>query len=778
MGSSALFWILCIGVVGVPLLWTRNVLRGFSIPKDSLFLLIIAAASAAWVLDSDEKIRLRLPRGSGDRSGLILLAVAALSISWAYAPLLGLLSLLRLLALGAFYFLLNATLNSERRTTILLVLFLSAVGVVAAYGLLQFYDMFNYPGPDRPFLVSTLGHPNYASSFVGMGCPIFIALAIISRGWKRWLCFTGGCLGFAFLLAAQTRSVWVATLIALGIGGVLAVVQPACRVLVRGARKLLVVLLAACLLLILVFSVENPLNRRISIWSRAAAVVTRAREEHVTVGSRWLMWKATLLMIKEHPLLGVGFGNFGAYSAEYLARARETSPRMDSRYRTEFVTEPHNDYLQLLAELGPGGLLAFLWFIGWHLVLAKRRLTAGGIMGHEALWLIGLLTALVVFLIDAFFSLPFSILNSSVAAVILLVAIRRAAASREAVALHGRAVNPVAAVSPISPRGVCVSRRLVAAVVLGAAAVTSGWAAALFLADSFVLRGERARKADDFPATVGWFEKAVRANPLEWRYRLGRAAAYTLVFRYRDALHSTRQAEEFVRRAMTAENMGIAYAGLGDMDRALTEFRRALWYEPHSPLVRDELVALLLEQKRFTEAANEAAQGLRQNPEYGMLHLHLAMAQAALGQEDAALASAQAAAGSLPSNGVAFSLLRDLASRAGIFELVEAAGRRLRAISHYETFHRLRRGGATNPQPGTSLLNALVVDPQFADPHFELGVINREQGAAQEAIAEFQAYLRLAPRGNRAFDATRLLETLRHPSWLARVFGVDWRLRD
>ncbi len=47
----------------------------------------------------------------------------------------------------------------------------------------------------------------------------------------------------------------------------------------------------------------------------------------------------------------------------------------------------------------------------------------------------------------------------------------------------------------------------------------------------------------------------------------------------------------------------------------------------------------------------------------------------------------------------------------------------------------------------------------------------------QEAITSFSTYLRLAPRGERALQAERFIMTLQHPSWLARVLGIDFRFQ-
>jgi O-antigen ligase len=67
------------------------------------------------------------------------------------------------------------------------------------------------------------------------------------------------------------------------------------------------------------------------------------------------LWKATIRMIKDHPLSGVGLG---AYPLAYT--------RYDPSSGLQRVEQAHNDYLQITADAGiPGGLLAilFLFFL-------------------------------------------------------------------------------------------------------------------------------------------------------------------------------------------------------------------------------------------------------------------------------------------------------------------------------------------------------------------------------------------------------------------------------
>ncbi len=77
--------------------------------------------------------------------------------------------------------------------------------------------------------------------------------------------------------------------------------------------------------------------------------------------NRLAIWTATLQMIKERPLLGVGFGGY------------ETAmPRFDNSTGVVAVRQAHNDYLEILAN---GGITAFILFAIFGVIVVRRALS-------------------------------------------------------------------------------------------------------------------------------------------------------------------------------------------------------------------------------------------------------------------------------------------------------------------------------------------------------------------------------------------------------------------
>ncbi len=87
--------------------------------------------------------------------------------------------------------------------------------------------------------------------------------------------------------------------------------------------------------------------------------------------TRVIMWQGTFQMIKDHFWTGVGIGNFPLAYVPY--RSAHHYDRVGMR-----IEHPHNEYLAIWSELGPLGLLAFLWLIARIVRLSVRLARAPG----------------------------------------------------------------------------------------------------------------------------------------------------------------------------------------------------------------------------------------------------------------------------------------------------------------------------------------------------------------------------------------------------------------
>jgi O-antigen ligase len=80
---------------------------------------------------------------------------------------------------------------------------------------------------------------------------------------------------------------------------------------------------------------------------------------------RWDLWPATWKLIKDHPLMGVGFGGYWMAITAYHDGSGEMTPQ-----------EAHNDWLEFLASGGLIGVALGVWFLYSFIRTVRERLRA------------------------------------------------------------------------------------------------------------------------------------------------------------------------------------------------------------------------------------------------------------------------------------------------------------------------------------------------------------------------------------------------------------------
>ena len=161
----------------------------------------------------------------------------------------------------------------------------------------------------------------------------------------------GVALIFAGLLCSFSRAGFPAALISIAVMAALALTA-------RGVSRARI---AAALAVILFLAAAFFLLLPDGFIARYAGVATT---DGLLSEGRVSLWSETLDLVRAYPVLGCGFG---AYQSAFY-QFKRSWPHVTDDYA-------HNDYLQLLAELGPLGLLSGLWLVGGILagVIAVRR---------------------------------------------------------------------------------------------------------------------------------------------------------------------------------------------------------------------------------------------------------------------------------------------------------------------------------------------------------------------------------------------------------------------
>lgn len=120
-------------------------------------------------------------------------------------------------------------------------------------------------------------------------------------------------------------------------------------------------------------------------------------------GSRIELWKTALKMIKAHPLLGVGNGNYATKYDKYYTGYKDIS------YKAHGQFHPHNIFLKVQSEIGVMGTLAFIGLIGsMFFKLVKVVKTTADTLYKNLYkgFIVSIITFMFMNCLDNFFSAP------------------------------------------------------------------------------------------------------------------------------------------------------------------------------------------------------------------------------------------------------------------------------------------------------------------------------------------------------------------------------------
>jgi O-antigen polymerase len=200
------------------------------------------------------------------------------------------------------------------------------------------------PNPSYPIktpFIGTFGTPN------GLG--IFLVLSFLSG---------------LYLLKSNFKNVllWIGSLVLL-VG-----------IILSESRGSVLALLSAFMLVFVVMGYEGQsLIRRRMVTATGIILLTvsgillyQANAE--STSGRWMIWEITGLMISEHPVKGVGQGN---YSVEYLnfqAEYFEDPSYTKNEIKAANIKQAHNEFLQSFAEGGilSAALLLTIWLLPFY----------------------------------------------------------------------------------------------------------------------------------------------------------------------------------------------------------------------------------------------------------------------------------------------------------------------------------------------------------------------------------------------------------------------------
>jgi tetratricopeptide (TPR) repeat protein len=354
-------------------------------------------------------------------------------------------------------------------------------------------------------------------------------------------------------------------------------------------------------------------DRLAEVWrafgaEQAALDPAREGVRYTSVQHRRAIWLNTFAMWRDAPVLGVGAGN---HDVVYPAYAWSAAPDriFGERSQLDFA---HNDYLQVLSELGLVGALLAAWLASalWRTL---RRLWLREALPDRRALVLGAGLGLAGAAVDAAFSFPMQQALPPLVAMtylgVLAALLTRFGWDAGAWRLFDASAGWRRLVPPVVAAGVVAA--------LGAAVfLHARWLAA----DRHAMRMVRAERSGHWPAALAEAEAAHALDPDRREPLLVLGEAHLAMGRAGQALPPLRELLATRPHDLTGlGNLALALSARGEAAQAEQALGRVLRLAPRDPRARYELGAVLERQGRLDAALEEyrlAARYDARNPAY------------------------------------------------------------------------------------------------------------------------------------------------------------------
>ena len=443
---------------------------------------------------------------------------------------------------------------------------------------------------EEALLDGMMSNVNLFAGYLLVLVPWCVCGACVLTGIWQGLAGAVGALAIALLVVVQSRAAWLGSAVAVAVTA---------ATLLRHARELAVSaavrrgIVGACLggivaavALAGLALTDTPAGEVI----RRLTVNRPHQADGPSDGGRTMVWGLTAAMIADHPLTGVGAGNFPIRLHEYFGSDRQGLPPDFSRLSSDNWMQPHNDFLWVFAEKGVlGGIpfVAIFLLATW----AIRTVLCGSPSATDARLATASLAALVGSLVFSCLDFPLDrvshqvVLAVHLAVVVLLARTQRSVTTR-----------------PLPLPCWLVTPPLLAALGLGIA-----YATAALHQERSVMAARRAEHDGNWEA----MRDAARRGTTPWKTLDPLGVPVAFLEGMAD-LHEGKlpAATACFERALAAnpnrlfilQNLGAAYAEAGRIDDAVTAFALAANRYPYRVEVRHNLASALIDAGRFPEA--------------------------------------------------------------------------------------------------------------------------------------------------------------------------------
>jgi O-antigen ligase len=235
------------------------------------------------------------------------------------------------------YYMLINFFSSKKRFEILTLIIIVSAGVFSIGGIIYFYEILNHSASDR------LGFEGVAAiNNVGFIVLPAMLLSLVFFIKEKKVLYK--IVLFVFMLGTLAASLLTQT-----IGILLSIVVPLLILFVKNKKT------AIIFLFFLIFAVALlPVKNRLTFKKIPAKLQSDCRR---------LIWHTYFQIIKDHSIIGVGFGMTTYFDKKFIDKYDKYKPKSLPSCGPNKIFTPHNMFIDITARLGVIGLVLFLYTI-------------------------------------------------------------------------------------------------------------------------------------------------------------------------------------------------------------------------------------------------------------------------------------------------------------------------------------------------------------------------------------------------------------------------------
>jgi len=509
------------------------------------------------------------------------------------------------------YFLVINNLKDGAQFKLFIQLFFIASSFVALYTFLHYYNLISYL-QEYGLIFSPIGQKNWTSNYLALIFPLMFCFFLLEENKKnKSIYFLLLSITYTTLVICQSRGIWISLGLTLIFGIFLISKFKLINIFYRN-KKWLILLLSTFLIITLIYSTDNPLNRSaLTVPQRALSTFD---EQDPSINTRILIWKTTFEMIKDKPLWGSGIGTFKLNYLDYQAEFLKDNPYY-IKYSGK-AGEAHNEYLQMVAEIGLLGLGTFIMilFIFYNLTLnflkeekdSKKKLVC---------W--GLILGIICFLIHSLFTFPLHVpaLGSAFFIMIALTAvyIKDFNLPEGKLGKKGeRGLNE----EKIKPNNSKLNLFYVVIVLVIILLIVDFIVIRPYLADVYSYQGKVNFVEGNYEKALSNFEYASKLNPYNGRILLNLGVTYYNLGIFKEAERILQRSKKYYNDRNIYRNLGLCYMLVKNYRQAEEELKHAIYIDPKFIKAYADLAYLYAIQKEYDKAIVEWNKILKISPNF------------------------------------------------------------------------------------------------------------------------------------------------------------------